>query len=292
MNRNFFDLNLKLKNFLSKHSTFFVILLGVTILVIFNHLNQKELPGATTYIEVKQLPRIYLADSSKLKVEIFHLNSKNKKNIPRILQVNFHSFNFHTPSNRWYLTKNDFQEFLREHTIVRIIPDTVWFSPWFSAVKKLPVRLDFEVPEPFELIDAQIYPEHIPLLHREANDLQVKEIHLGTLKLKRDRRIQEVEIRLKPHLPEGTVSNVQIIKVLAEIGQWKPEKITLRRRLNGTYYDFSLSFETPVTDLLDQLDKCIWIRRVENVGFKAELRNGKKCRRIRNLKISSVNEVK
>ncbi|GCD78388.1 hypothetical protein JCM31826_18700 [Thermaurantimonas aggregans] len=291
MNKFPLDLYQKIKFFLSYHSTFFIILGAVVILVIFNQLNQQDLPGTTTYIEVKQLPKIYLADSSKLKVEIFHLNTKNKKSIPRILAVNFHSFNFHTPSNRWYLTKNDFQELLREHTIVRIVPDTVWFSPWFSTVKKLPVRINFEVPQPFELVNARIYPEYIPLLHREANDLQVKEIQLGTLKLRRDRRLQEVEIKLKPHLPEGTVSNVQIIKVLAEIGQWKPEKITLKRRINGTFYDFTLSFEIPVTDQLDQLDKCIQIRRVENVGFKAEIRSSVNCQRIRNLKIASVHEV-
>lgn len=282
---------LRLQKYIAKHRAFFAIFFFVSAVVIINQLNNQDLPGSITYIEVKQLPKIYLADSSKLKVEIFQLNTRNRKNIPRVLPVNFHLFNFHTPTNRWYLTKKDIQELLREHTIVRIVPDTVWFSPWFSTVKKLPVKVDFEVPDPFELIEAHIHPEYIPLLHREANDVQVSHIDLGTIKLGRDKKFQEVVIKAKPYLPEGTVSNVQAIKIFAEVGQWRPAKITVRHHSGGAKLDFVIALEIPVTDSLNDTEKCLKIRKIDNIGFKADIQKDKKCRRIRNVQILSMDEV-
>ena len=243
-------------------------------------------------IEIDQLPKIYLKDTTTLKVEIFHLKSSAEKRIPRILSVKFQQFNFHIPSNRWYLSKSDLQAMLPEFTILRIEPDTVWFSPWYSDVKYLPVQLQVDVPPPFELISAIVTPDSVPILYRGTSLPDQTSIHLGTIQAKRDRRFQEFTFKANSFIPSGTATSIPDIRVKVEIGQWKPSSIVLKHRMSKKQYSILVYFETPVDDSADHGINCIQIRsQNEPLRFFAGLKDSVACNRIRHIKLLSVDEI-
>lgn len=263
----------------------------VTILVAISQINRNVVPGSTTFIEIEQLPRMYQMDTSRLKVEIFHLKMSKDNRIPRRLPVKFHSFNFHGATNRWYLTKSDFQDMLPEFTIIRIEPDTVWFSPWYSEVRKLPVHVDLDVPSPFDLVEVTIEPDSIPVLLRGSSTMQDSVIHLGKISTRRDLRQQHFTFKTKDYLPSGTATSVQTITVNAEIGQWKPVHLKMHHTTSTKTYLATVYAEIPVDDAIDSAHDCIRIYSHDQAGFKATVLDSENCRRIRHVKLLFIHAM-
>lgn len=230
-------------------------------------------------------------DSTRLKVEIFYLKSSGERKIPKTIPIRFHQFNFHIPTYRWYLTKSDIQAQLPDLSITRIQPDTIWFSPWYSEVRYLPVKVQLEVPEPFELIQVTIQPDSVPILFRGNNSLQQQFINLGIVKTSRDKRFQEFVFKTNQYIPHGTATNVQKIIVRAEIGQWKPEFVTLEHRVSNRLYKALIYMEIPVEDSVVNIKRCIRIHAMsEPPRFTANVLNSENCLRIRRVKIVTVHE--
>ncbi|MFN3950815.1 MAG: hypothetical protein ACK4KT_00270 [Thermaurantimonas sp.] len=212
--------------------------------------------------------------------------------MPKSIVVKFHQFNFHIPTNRWYLSKYDLQSLLPDFTIIRIEPDTIWFSPWHSEVKYLPVRLLVDVPQPFELVNMTIEPDTVPILSRGTNSYNDTFINLGKIRAKKDYRFQEFAFKAKEYLPYGTATSIQDIKVRVEIGQWKPNFVVINYKTSTKSYNALVYIEIPVDDSTKNVHQCIQIHSQNKPPrFSASVADSLKCSRIRRIKLLSINEI-
>ncbi|MGK0637925.1 hypothetical protein [Schleiferia thermophila] len=280
-----------IQGFLSKHKEFFIIFLLLTLIALITRPGTDSIPTSHTEIEIDNLPRIYQSDTTHLQIEISYVKPQKNKKIPSSVTVNFHTFNYHPSKGKWYLTKYDIASLLPDFTILKINPDTLWFSPWFSAARKVPVVVNTTIPHPFELISLHLEPDSIPLLYRPSDGANFNEIHLGTIRLKNDRRHQTFTLPVKKYLPKGTHSNVKKITIRAEIGHWKPTHLLIHTLISDKSYLAHVYLEIPVDDHPSDAQQCIQIIQTPQGDFQVNHKPSTTNCRIRNLKLIGINAI-